>query len=331
MKLAEIQVINEILPIEGADRIQLAKVLSWGVVIKKDQFKVGDRIVFIYIDTLLRPAVWNEFLHDKNDPTKLIRIRNARIRGQASQGLIFPLDILEPFVDYEIGQDVSEQIGVTKFIKQISLQLQGIAKGDFPTHLISKTDEDNLLSNPQVLEELKECDQIQVRGKQDGMSVSYIKENDGTFRVCSRNLELEDGDNLPWKMARKYNLSECMLNGTALQVELCGPSVNGNLLKLEEPELFCFNYKDLNKNEYLPIHYLPNPELKPVPFVALFQGEEIQNLTIDSLQKLANEQTYGKDPAEGIVIRGYKDGKLTYSKILQKMLSVKIINQNYKD
>jgi hypothetical protein len=60
--------------------------------------------------------------------------------------------------------------------------------------------------------------------------------------------------------------------------------------------------------------------------------------TVDELQEIANKQFYKNGaPAEGIVIRGYNFDsaslkmKLAYSNKLQKMLSVKIINQNYKD
>jgi len=59
---------------------------------------------------------------------------------------------------------------------------------------------------------------------------------------------------------------------------------------------------------------------------------EFATMTIDDLQEWVNKITYNNNkPAEGIVFRGYKDGKIMYSQKLQKMLSVKIINQNFKD
>ena len=45
--LASIQRVSEIIPIEGADRIELAKVLGWQVVVKKGQFKPNDLCVYI--------------------------------------------------------------------------------------------------------------------------------------------------------------------------------------------------------------------------------------------------------------------------------------------
>ena len=333
MKLAEIQTINEIIPIEGADRIELARVQGWQSVIKKGSFSVGDRIIFVPIDTVLQPDDWNKFLWSKENPKTPIRIKTVRLKNQVSQGLIFPLSILpDPFFEHEIGTDVAHLIGVTKHIKLISANLQGIAKGDFPSHIISKTDEDNLLSNPDILDELKSCNSIVITMKYDGTSGTFIKELDGTFRVCSRNLELEDGDNIYYRIANKYNLKELMRNGSSIQGEICGP-IQGNPLKLSEADLFVFNYKDLNTRSYTNRYnsLFLNLNLKDVPVVKIFSNDEIKCLTIQTLLELANSQKYGNDPAEGIVIRGFKNGETMYSQKLQKMLSVKIINQNYKD
>jgi hypothetical protein len=249
--------------------------------------------------------------------------------------LIFPLSILDPFNEYEIGQDVSTQLNVSKYIKSIPSNLQGIAKGDFPSHLVSKTDEDNLLSNPDVLEELQVCDTLIITLKVDGTSSSFIKELDGTFRVCSRNLELEDGDNVYWKIVKKHDLQNLMDNGMSIQSEIVGNSIQGNPLKLEGLEMFVFNIKDLNDNSYLSYDDIcltfENTGINVVKEVARITGDDIKNITLDYFQKLANQQKYGNDPAEGIVIRGYKNNKTVYSQKLQKMLSVKVINQDYKD
>lgn len=50
-KLASVQKIIDIRPIEGADRIVVANVLGWECVIRKDEFKVGDLIVYIEVDS----------------------------------------------------------------------------------------------------------------------------------------------------------------------------------------------------------------------------------------------------------------------------------------
>lgn len=335
MKLASFEIISDIIPIEGADKIELAKVQGWQSVIKKGEFKIGDRVIFVPIDTIMKPKQWNTFLWDKQEPTKPIRVKTVKLRGVISQGLIFPVDIVSEAFCWGVAneeEDLPEILGITKYEKPIPAHLAGQVAGDFPTHLLSKTDEDNLKSNICVLEELRKAEYVQVTVKCDGSSATYIKELDGRFRVCSRNLELKYTEtNAFWQAAKKYNIKDALPFGTCIQGELCGPGIQGNPMGLSELTLFIFNIKDLATNAYRNI--APCFGIESVPFLKTFTQEEFAKETIESLQELANERFYNnKKPAEGIVLRGIgADNGLMYSQALQKMLSVKIINQNFKD
>lgn len=345
MKLATFEIITEILPIEGADRIELARVQGWQSVIKKGEYKVGDQVIFVPIDTVLTPRPWNEFLWDKNDPNKPIRVKTVRLRGVISQGLIFPRSLISAQEIWDHKDDPEEDVsiagmlGITKYEKPIPAHLAGQVAGDFPTHLVSKTDEDNLKSNIEVLEELKEADHVEATIKIDGTSCTYIKEFDGTFRVCSRNLELKDTEsNVHWQMARKYNIEKNLVPGNCIQGEIAGPGIQGNPAGFSEVSFFTFNV--INLGERKPIQRdswfigmtLIGNDIPHVPRVRLFDKETFCTMSIEDIQQWVNGITYQNNkPAEGIVFRGIKDGKIMYSKKLQKMLSVKIINQNYKD
>jgi len=324
MKLATYEKILKILPIPGADRIELVQVQGWQVVVRKaDLFQVGQTIVFVPIDTLMEPREWNKFLWNKDKPDSPIRIKTAKLQNTISQGLVFPLSVLD-------NEDVCEDnlasfLGINKYEKPVPANLAGQVAGNFPTHLISKTDEDNLLSNIDVLEELKQCDEIRITLKLDGTSATFIKVND-ELKVCSRNLELKDGDNAFWNIARKYDLFS-LPNNTVIQGEIVGPGIQKNPLGLSSTQLFVFNKKDLETNSFINCN-----DLQSAPIVKTITGEDVKHLTLDDLIKLSNEQVYSNNkPAEGIVIRGFKNESLAYSNILRKMLSVKIINQNYKD
>ena len=342
MKLATFETITEISPIEGADRIELARVQGWQSVIKKGEYKVGDKVIFVPIDTVMKPEVWNKFLWNKEDPRKPIRVKTVKLRGVVSQGLIFPTSLISAQEIWDHMDDPNEDVslagllGITKYERPMPANLAGLVAGDFPSHFISKTDEDNLKSNINVLEELKEAFMVQATIKMDGTSATYIKDTNGKFHVCSRNLELKETENnVHWQIARKYDLANKMPNGSAIQGEICGPSIQKNPVGLKEPDLFVFNYKDLNTNTYY--RTIPQEsELNHIPHVQVdivWHKSVFKNLTIDDLQKHANLCFYeNKTPAEGIVLRGLTSSEtLMYSKNLQKMLSVKILNQNYKE
>ena len=125
-KLVSIQEIKDIKPIENADKIEVVKVLGWNVVVKKDEFKIGDKIVYAEIDSLFPEKEEFEFLRDRH-----FRIRTIRLRGQVSQGICFPMDIL-PEGNYEIGDDVTKILGVTKYEPPIPACLSGQAKRNIP-------------------------------------------------------------------------------------------------------------------------------------------------------------------------------------------------------
>lgn len=63
--LASIKTISDIIPIEGKDRIVLATVDGWSVIVKKDEFKVGDKCVYVEIDSVLPEKPEFEFLRKK--------------------------------------------------------------------------------------------------------------------------------------------------------------------------------------------------------------------------------------------------------------------------
>ena len=110
-KLASVQKITGIDPIEGADLIEVAQILGWQVVIaKKDGFKVGDEVVYIETDSIMPDRPEFEFLRSRD-----FRIKIAKFKKQVSQGIVFPLSILPPgnYPSNE-GDDVTEILGVIK-------------------------------------------------------------------------------------------------------------------------------------------------------------------------------------------------------------------------
>ena len=95
-KLASVQRIWKIEPIEGADRIEQAYVLGWQCVVNKNQFAPTDLAVYFEIDSFLPVCSEFEFLrassYRKTDIMgEGFRLKTQKFRGQVSQGLLLPL------------------------------------------------------------------------------------------------------------------------------------------------------------------------------------------------------------------------------------------------
>jgi RNA ligase (TIGR02306 family) len=333
MKLASIEEIKEILPHPNADKLEIAQVLGWQCVVKKGEFKQGDKIVFVVIDTILpSDAPWAEFLKDSKNPEKPIRLKTIKLRGQYSQGLVLPLSVLSPTVQsWHIGADVGGELGIKKYEKEVPARLAGIALGAFPTYICSQTDEENGLSNPDLVEEVLKNEWITVTQKLDGSSGTIIIENKTITHVCSRRLSLKETDeNAFWKVARKLNLDKLDDGRYVIAGEVMGCGIQGNQLKLVEPEIFVFQIK-YNNSFYsyqdMVDKCISTLGCKYVPHIGNF-NTLTQKVNTAMLQDLADKQVLPcGDPLEGIVVR-----PIDYRSAGNgRPLSFKIINRNYKD
>ena len=216
-KLASIQRIKKVLPIEGADSIEIVTVNAWKVVTKKGEFKEGDLCVYFEIDSFLPMEKDFEFLrkssYKKMGDLEGFRLKTIKLRGQVSQGLCLPLSILEkedemkigiskqpwgdqlqlgPYDDaivIEEGADVTAYMCVLKYEPPIPAELSGKVKGGFPG-FIRKTDEERIQNMTNEYESMRDK-HYYVTEKLDGSSATYYFK-DGVFGVCSRNLELAD-------------------------------------------------------------------------------------------------------------------------------------------
>ncbi len=322
-KLASIQRISKLEPIEGADSIVKATVLGWQLVVKKGEFKEGDLCVYCEIDSILPEKPEFEFLK----PRKM-RIRTIKLRGQISQGICFPLSILPEDVKIEEGKDVTEILGITKYEPPIPANLEGVAKGKFPS-FIPKTDETRVQVLQDVLDKYK-GETFFYTEKLDGSSATYYY-NDGEFGVCSRNLELlETEENTLWKLAREHNIEEKLKSqnkNIAIQGEIIGESVQGNKYKLRGQHIYFFNVYDIDEHRFLDLdefeNFFSNLELKTVPM--LERNYKLSN-NIEELVELATGKSVLADvQREGIVLRPVKEivdntGRISFKAINPKFL-----------
>jgi RNA ligase (TIGR02306 family) len=330
-KLASIQIIKALEPIEGADSIEKASVLGWQLVVKKGEFTIGDMVVYCEIDSLMPNKPEFEFLKPIG-----MRIRTVRLRGQVSQGICFPLTILPE--DFKIAEDAdcTEVLGITKYEPPMPACLSGIAKGKFPS-FIPKTDETRVQVLQRLLDKYK-GEKCYVTEKLDGSSATYYIK-DGEFGVSSRNLELiEDPVNSFWKVARQMDIENKLRSigkNISIQGELIGEGIQDNKLKLKGQTVMFFNAFDIDRFEYLNFKEFNNLfneiELPIVPIVAL--DYELEN-DIEAIIKMATiKSKILKDVwAEGIVIRPYTekiDLLLSNENFNNGRVSLKAINPEF--
>jgi RNA ligase (TIGR02306 family) len=343
-KLVSIQKIEEILPIEGADRIEKIRIKGWWVVSQKGVYKTGDLVLFYEIDSFLPIIPEYDFLLKGASPKKMlvegvekegIRLRTVKLRKQISQGLIMPLSLLDDVdeivynvnienVKKDIGADVSELLGIIKYEPPISANLSGIIKGSFP-YFIPKTDEERIQNIPEILNE--PINEFWISEKCDGVSVSFYKK-DGIFGVCSRNLELSDCDCTQWNYAKEKNLINLLPEGFAIQGELVGEKIQGNPLKIKGHKVYFFNVYDINNRRYYNFnefkYFIENIMMsETVPVIK--QNTNIPR-AVEELIKLAEGKSILNINVEreGIVIR-----PMIESKFKDERFSFKAINNVY--
>jgi RNA ligase (TIGR02306 family) len=332
MKLASIETITDRIHHPNADTLDVVKVLGWQAITKRDEFKKGDKVVFIVIDTILPKAPWSEFLADKKNPDAPIRLKTIKLRHFYSQGLVLPLSVLPENVQgWHEGADVGGALGIKKYEKEIPAQLSGEVLSGFPNYICAQTDEDNGLSNPELVNEILKSNWITVTQKLDGSSCTIIIDDGKITQVCSRRLSLKETEqNSFWKAARKLDLSKCETGRYVIQGELMGPGIQGNQLKLLEPELYVFQIRRNDRfDSYISMVYACR-NIFGCKYVKHIENYETKKtpLTLDFFQELADKQTLPNgEPAEGIVVR-----PLEYPTAGNgRPLSFKIINRNYKE
>lgn len=110
-ELAYITKITDITPIEGADRVELAHINGWHVMVKKGEFKIGDLCVYFEIDSKLPETVEFEFMSKYNFRVKTQRYFKGKV---ISQGLIMTLKELN-LEGCKEGDFVTERLKITYY------------------------------------------------------------------------------------------------------------------------------------------------------------------------------------------------------------------------
>ena len=328
-KLASVVKIVDIQPIPGADAIVVATVKGWKVVVKVNEYKVGDLAVYYEIDSFLPIRPQFEFLrkssYKRMGSSEGFRLKTIRLRGQISQGLLTPIP--EGISNPREGDDLTEALDIVKYEPPIPAQLAGKIKGTFPS-FIPKTDEIRIQNFESEVGFSPVGERAYVTEKLDGTSFTCYF-NNGVFGVCGRNWELsETSDNSLWRMANVLQLKEKMTKhgkNIALQGELVGAGINGNLYGLSDHKLYFFTGYDIDKGRRMFFDELEwvlfGLQLQMVPVLEKY-GFVIpnENNIVDYMLRYAEGKSVlnMEVDREGVVVRG-----------LEREFSFKAISNTY--
>lgn len=287
-KLASVQLIEALFPIEGADRIETAQVQGWYCVVKKGEFNVGDKCVYFEIDSILPETEWSEFMRPRK-----FRVKTAKFKKQIAQGLALPGETIGIQINHlPPGYDVTEALSVRKHDPEGDREARIAAtqtpkkypwytklswgmklyrwlhpkRGGWPDWL-RKTDETRI-QNIANLSKFIEGRSLYATEKLDGQSITVyfnLKEKSSPFSppgvggVCSRNIHYHKPvANAWWNIVSNHGILEALENccrsegrSLAIQGELCGPGIRDNKYKFKEARVYWFNVWDIDKQQYL--------------------------------------------------------------------------------
>lgn len=230
-KLVTLREIDKITPIDGADKLECLHIGGWTVVDQKGKFYQGQRVLFFEEDSLI-PLDRGYFSHlarfgvTQFAGKDYFRVKAIRLRGQISQGLVFPHVIVEanpdaqwdqeldcpknidsqnnkcsPYLDpdWVVEQEIeiyekhegnyADYFGVVKYEPQVEN-----GQKEMPS-FISITDQERVQNLSDLLPLIQEDNGFYVATEKiDGTSCSIYSEiSDNTLRqgVCSHHFELE--------------------------------------------------------------------------------------------------------------------------------------------
>jgi len=211
--------IEEVKKHPNADRLDIVKVLGdYPVIVKRDEYKVGDLASYIPIDTIvdLNKPVFT-FLKNK-------RIKAARLRGIYSQGLL-----VEAPEGFKVGDDIVEYFGIQKHVYPEEIEdLSSLPEEErkrfcFPDKTIAaNTRSGNIESPPkgwtpphydlQALRKFgkvfEDGEEVVLTEKLDGCNAFFRYDGDRHWVKSRKLFKKEDNADLWWEAFKRLGFDE---------------------------------------------------------------------------------------------------------------------------
>jgi len=312
----------KLFPHPNADKLEVARVGTYSLVVQKGLYQDGDVVLFAPKDSLL-PDELAEPFRDYLTGAEKNRVKEVRLRGELSQGVVLSLpDYLKPNVP--LGEDTSEKLGITEYVRPIPTELQGdVEEIDVP--FITYYDVDNYRI---FQDDMEPGETVVISEKLHGSQENVIY-RDGKVWISSkgllkRGLAIKESEgNSYWKAFRNSGVQEVLAtlsNDTTHHfVGEMIPCQKGYTYGQSEPTLRLFEYR--NNTQSLP---LPD-ELEYLSVPILYEGE----FSEEKAEELAKgmEQVSGRELhiREGCVVQPVEPRRTSKG----TRLILKFINPKY--
>lgn len=333
MTEATIEEICDIKPHPNADKLELAQILGYWCVIPIGSHTIDQKVIYIRPDSVLPPnEEWAQpFLKYASK-----RVKAMKLRGEWSEGIIAPIEILRTtefnetrLDDFDTGFDVTNILKIEHYNPPIKPGSQeGMIMANLP-YSIPKTDEDRWENKRTG--KIPFGEKVDVTLKIDGQSWSafYNLETD-EFGILGRRSKFDpDIINSYTAQVERYNIKDSLIKYCRDQaVSLCirGESYGGGIQNMShnphckmKPALALFSVYLINEHRYAhkgDRYYFKNVALDlGIPHIDII--EEDVELTSELIQKYSKElNKLNGNNFEGVVIKGEK-------------FSFKVINKHY--
>lgn len=358
----EIVKVDGIEPHPNADRLDVAYIKGWTCVVRRGDFKAGQKAVYFPIDSILPEKIESKiFPPDSKVKLSKSRIKTIKLRGVISQGLLVSLDELDDFINANnrpLGRDLTVALDVTKYEpKTINVRLRGrrATRKETNPYFMKYTDIQNYKNYPNSF---KEGDDVVVTEKIHGTNFRagwvpivvdttwkkvkkfFGKLDKFEFVVGSHNVQLSGetkklvyyDTNVYVEAVKKYNLKSIIPKDVVVYGEIYGSGIQKgyNYGCVEgERKLVVFDVKHIG--QYVPhleiVDYCVGLGLDMVPVV--YVGSYIK----EKVEEWVNGPSLlgGQKIREGVVIKSSTEKQSLHGRKILKRVNDKYLLKEQTD
>jgi len=99
---------------ENADKLEIATVFGFDVIVSKGTYKEGDKVLYIPVDSILPHPVEVKLLGNSKIKLNKGRVRACKIRGVVSNGMLSNPELLG-LTNVKVEEDCAEKLGIKKY------------------------------------------------------------------------------------------------------------------------------------------------------------------------------------------------------------------------